>query len=151
MQAPRDRRIGLVILGLLAVVLAGLVIRRPEPPVDLAVYLRAGSQFATGGGLYEPGWGSPLDFPLPYTYPPVLAAAFAPVGWIPWRDAATLWTIANVALPPCTTGTVPLGCGTTVANAATFAQAGLMACGTHCYIGPRLKGSVAALEIFPQH
>jgi SAM-dependent methyltransferase len=33
----------------------------------------------------------------------------------------------------------------------TFAQAGLMACGTHCYIGPRLKGSVAALEIFPQH
>ena len=98
MQAPRDRRIGLVILGLLAVVLAGLVIRRPEPPVDLAVYLRAGSQFATGGGLYEPGWGSPLDFPLPYTYPPVLAAAFAPVGWIPWRDAATLWTIANVAV-----------------------------------------------------
>ena len=31
-----------------------------------------------------------------------------------------------------------------------FAQAGLIACGTHCYIGPRLKGSVAALEIFPQ-
>jgi SAM-dependent methyltransferase len=30
-----------------------------------------------------------------------------------------------------------------------FRQAGLMACGTHCYIGPRLKGSVAALEIFP--
>jgi SAM-dependent methyltransferase len=31
-----------------------------------------------------------------------------------------------------------------------FAQAGLIACGTHCYIGPRLKGSVAALEIFAQ-
>jgi SAM-dependent methyltransferase len=30
-----------------------------------------------------------------------------------------------------------------------FSQAGLMACGTHCYLGPRLKGSVAALEIFP--
>jgi len=28
----------------------------------------------------------------------------------------------------------------------TFAQAGLTACGTHCYIGPRLKGCVAALE-----
>jgi len=27
-----------------------------------------------------------------------------------------------------------------------FAQAGLIACGTHCYIGPRLKGCVAALE-----
>jgi SAM-dependent methyltransferase len=28
----------------------------------------------------------------------------------------------------------------------TFAQAGLTACGTHCYIAPRLKGCVAALE-----
>jgi SAM-dependent methyltransferase len=28
----------------------------------------------------------------------------------------------------------------------TFAQAGLTACGTHCYIGRRLKGCVAALE-----
>jgi SAM-dependent methyltransferase len=27
-----------------------------------------------------------------------------------------------------------------------FAEAGLIACGTHCYIGPRLKGCVAALE-----
>jgi SAM-dependent methyltransferase len=32
----------------------------------------------------------------------------------------------------------------------TFAQAGLIGCGTHCYIGPRLKGSVAALETLPQ-
>ena len=30
---------------------------------------------------------------------------------------------------------------------AVFADCGLIACGTHCYIGPRLKGSVAALEI----
>ena len=30
----------------------------------------------------------------------------------------------------------------------TFADAGLIACGTHCYLGPRLKGSVAALEHF---
>ena len=29
---------------------------------------------------------------------------------------------------------------------AVFAEAGLIACGTHCYVGPRLKGSVAALE-----
>jgi len=28
----------------------------------------------------------------------------------------------------------------------TFAEAGLIACGSHCYVGPRLKGSVAALE-----
>jgi 2-polyprenyl-3-methyl-5-hydroxy-6-metoxy-1,4-benzoquinol methylase len=28
----------------------------------------------------------------------------------------------------------------------TFAQAGLVACGTHCYVGPRLEGCVASLE-----
>ena len=27
-----------------------------------------------------------------------------------------------------------------------FAQAGLIACGSHCYVGPRLQGCVAALE-----
>lgn len=30
---------------------------------------------------------------------------------------------------------------------AAFADAGLIACGTHCYVSPRLKGSVAALEM----
>jgi SAM-dependent methyltransferase len=30
----------------------------------------------------------------------------------------------------------------------TFAQAGLTACGTHCYLGPQLEAAVAALEIF---
>jgi SAM-dependent methyltransferase len=30
---------------------------------------------------------------------------------------------------------------------ATFAQAGLTACGTHCYLGPRLQTSIAALEV----
>ena len=29
----------------------------------------------------------------------------------------------------------------------TFAQAGLIACGAHCYLGPTLKDKVAALEI----
>jgi hypothetical protein len=29
----------------------------------------------------------------------------------------------------------------------TFAQAGLIACGSHCYLGPQLEASVAALEI----
>jgi SAM-dependent methyltransferase len=31
---------------------------------------------------------------------------------------------------------------------AAFAQAGLIACGSHCYVGPRLQGKVAALEHF---
>ncbi len=30
---------------------------------------------------------------------------------------------------------------------AAFAQAGLVACGTHCYLGPRLRASVASLEV----
>jgi SAM-dependent methyltransferase len=29
----------------------------------------------------------------------------------------------------------------------TFAQAGLTACGSHCYLGPKLEASVAALEV----
>ena len=29
----------------------------------------------------------------------------------------------------------------------TFAEAGLVACGTHCYLGPRLEGLVSALEM----
>jgi SAM-dependent methyltransferase len=32
-----------------------------------------------------------------------------------------------------------------------FVQAGLAACGSHCYIGPRLKGCVAALESMAGH
>lgn len=32
---------------------------------------------------------------------------------------------------------------------ATFAAVGLIACGTHCYVGPRLKGSLSALEHCP--
>jgi SAM-dependent methyltransferase len=31
-----------------------------------------------------------------------------------------------------------------------FAQAGLVACGSHCYLGPKLEGCVAALETFRQ-
>ena len=29
----------------------------------------------------------------------------------------------------------------------TFAQAGLTACGSHCYLGPKLEASIAALEV----
>lgn len=33
----------------------------------------------------------------------------------------------------------------------TFAEAGLTACGTHCYLGPNLQTSIAALEVPAKH
>jgi hypothetical protein len=30
-----------------------------------------------------------------------------------------------------------------------FAEAGLIACGSHCYVGPRLGGGLSALEHYP--
>jgi alpha-1,2-mannosyltransferase len=97
MEASSGRRVPLalaVALGLIAVAFA----LRPEPPVDLAVYLRAGQRFFEGGGLYGPSWGAPLDHPLPYTYPPLWAAAAASVSWLPWRVVTGLWFLVNAAL-----------------------------------------------------
>jgi alpha-1,2-mannosyltransferase len=83
-----------IALGALAIVFA----LRPEPPVDLAVYLRAGQRFFGGGGLYGPSWGASLDHPLPYTYPPLWAAIASVVSWLPWRLVAGAWFLVNAAL-----------------------------------------------------
>ena len=81
-------------VGLLALVFA----LRPHPPVDLAVYLQAGQRFLAGGGLYGPGWGAALDHPLPYTYPPLWAAAVSVVSWAPWRLVTGVWALVNAVL-----------------------------------------------------
>jgi alpha-1,2-mannosyltransferase len=97
MHRSSDRRISLalgIVLGVLTIAFA----LRPEPPVDLAVYLRAGQRFFGGGGLYGPSWGAPLDHPLPYTYPPLWAAVGSAVSWLPWRVVAGAWFLLNVAL-----------------------------------------------------
>ena len=98
MDARRERLIGLWLLGGFLLAMAIFALRQAAPPLDLAVYLRAGRMFSSGGGLYEPGWGSPLAYPLPYTYPPVLAAAFSALGWLPWRLASVVWTLVNALL-----------------------------------------------------
>ena len=97
MEATSDRRVPFalaIVLGALAIVFA----LRPEPPVDLAVYLRAGQRFFGGGGLYGASWGAPLDHPLPYTYPPVWAAVVSAVSWLPWRLVSGAWFLVNAAL-----------------------------------------------------
>jgi alpha-1,2-mannosyltransferase len=71
---------------------------RPHPPVDLAVYLRAGQRFVADGVLYGPLWGVSLERPLPYTYPPLWASVMSVAGWLPWRVAAAAWAGLNVWL-----------------------------------------------------
>jgi alpha-1,2-mannosyltransferase len=65
---------------------------------DLEVYLLAGRRFADGAGLYGEHFGQALATPLPYTYPPMWAAAMALVAWLPWRWVSVAWTLLDLAL-----------------------------------------------------
>jgi alpha-1,2-mannosyltransferase len=97
----RVRRTDLLALGVLAlfvVPLAAATMLRDAPPVDLAVYLRAGRTFLTGGALYADGWGAALAHPLPYTYPPLWAALVAPLSWLHWRAASIVLLALNLVL-----------------------------------------------------
>jgi len=97
MRFARSRLVALVVMGALLVVWLQMIALRSVPPIDLAVYLRAGRMFAAGGGLYDQGWfGPPLVTPLPYTYPPLWAAVVAPASMFPWRIVALGWTAADV-------------------------------------------------------
>lgn len=71
------------------------------PSIDLYVFLLAGEEFVRGGELYEPGFGSRLAVPLPYTYPPVLAAISSTAAWMPWSLVGWLWVAANIGLFLC--------------------------------------------------
>jgi alpha-1,2-mannosyltransferase len=96
MRFVRSRLAAVAMIGVLLAVWIGATALRSSPPIDLAVYLRAGKMFAMGQGLYFPGWGAPLSTPLPYTYPPLWAAAVAPATVFPWRIVVLGWTAANV-------------------------------------------------------
>ncbi|TMK17236.1 MAG: DUF2029 domain-containing protein [Actinobacteria bacterium] len=98
MGSQRNRVVTTTLFAAFVVITLLVTTVRPTPPVDLAVYLRAARMFATGGGLYDNGWGGALAVPLPYTYPPVWAGLLSPVGWLPWRIASPAWTALNIAL-----------------------------------------------------
>jgi len=65
---------------------------------DLEVYLAAGRRFGDGASLYGERFGQALPTPLPYTYPPLWAAAMALVAWLPWRSVDVVWTLVDLAL-----------------------------------------------------
>jgi alpha-1,2-mannosyltransferase len=65
---------------------------------DLEVYLLAGRHFADGANLYGVRFGQTLTTPLPYTYPPMWAAAMALVAWLPWSWVSVAWTLLDLAL-----------------------------------------------------
>jgi alpha-1,2-mannosyltransferase len=65
---------------------------------DLEVYLAAGRRFGDGASLYGEHFGASLPTPLPYTYPPMWAAAMALVAWLPWSWVDVAWTLIDLAL-----------------------------------------------------
>jgi alpha-1,2-mannosyltransferase len=65
---------------------------------DLEVYLLAGRRFGDGATLYGEHFGQGLATPLPYTYPPMWAAAMTLVAWVPWRWVDVGWTVLDLAL-----------------------------------------------------
>jgi alpha-1,2-mannosyltransferase len=96
--APPRSRTAWPTLGASVLIAAVVFAARPHPPVDLAVYLRAGQRFLADGVLYAPHWGASLERPLPYTYPPLWAAVMSGAGWLPWRLVAAAWAALNVWL-----------------------------------------------------
>jgi alpha-1,2-mannosyltransferase len=98
MRARRTDLLALAIVGLFVVPMAIATMLRQAPPVDLAVYLRAGRTFVEGGALYADGWGAVLAHPLPYTYPPLWAAIVAPLSWLHWRPASLGLLVVNVVV-----------------------------------------------------
>ena len=65
---------------------------------DLEVYLVAGRRFGDGASLYGAHFGAALPTPLPYTYPPMWAAAMALVAWLPWSWVDVAWTLVDLVL-----------------------------------------------------
>jgi alpha-1,2-mannosyltransferase len=65
---------------------------------DLDVYVLAARRFADGATLYGAHFGQTLPDPLPYTYPPFLAAALALIAWLPRSWITVAWTLLDIAL-----------------------------------------------------
>lgn len=65
---------------------------------DLEVYLLAAQRFADGAGVYGQHFSQALPEPLPYTYPPVLAAGLSLLAWVPRNWAVAAWTTLDLVL-----------------------------------------------------
>ncbi len=98
MDNRRLRSALLVVGGAVVVVLFVLVVIWPHAPLDLSVYVQAGRVFVHNGALYGPNFGRILGFPLPYTYPPPLAALMGPISYLPWWFVRITWTVVNLVL-----------------------------------------------------
>jgi len=89
-------------LGALILVAATAAMLAPSLGIgtakDLGVYLLAAQRFADGASVYGPHFGQALPEPLPYTYPPVLAAGLSLVAWVPRNWAVAVWTALDLAL-----------------------------------------------------
>ncbi|WHT17364.1 glycosyltransferase 87 family protein [Crossiella sp. CA-258035] len=73
-------------------------IGKPFYYLDLQVYRAGGLTWLNGLSLYEPSFPRPfhLDFPLPFTYPPLAAVLFAPVGLLPFWVSAVLFAVLSL-------------------------------------------------------
>jgi alpha-1,2-mannosyltransferase len=100
-ELPRAERRN-AIIAVLIVIAASAVIATIALGVgtmkDLDVYLLAGRRFGDGATLYGDHFGQALATPLPYTYPPMWAAAMTLVAWLPWRWIDVAWTVLDLAL-----------------------------------------------------
>jgi alpha-1,2-mannosyltransferase len=97
---PAERRQAIVAAAIVLVAAAviGSIALGVGTMKDLEVYLLAGRKFADGASLYGGRFGRSLTTPLPYTYPPMWAAAMALVAWLPWRALSVAWTLVDLVL-----------------------------------------------------
>lgn len=69
--------------------------------LDLDVYRSAALRFAEGHTIYaEPYTVGPYAVALPFTYPPLAALLFQPLGWVSNDVAGVIWTVACYAMLP---------------------------------------------------
>ena len=101
LDLPRTERRNALIAAAIVIVAAAVILTIAlgiGTMKDLEVYLLAGRRFGDGATLYGEHFGQALSTPLPYTYPPMWAAAMALIAWLPWRAIDVMWTLVDLAL-----------------------------------------------------
>ncbi|MBD0323821.1 MAG: DUF2029 domain-containing protein, partial [Aldersonia sp.] len=112
MRTPARRRALRVLLGCLAVLglagaVVGIVYNLVGMPrldrafgeyyrIDLDVYRLGGTAFAHGAQIYGVLPPTQIGSPLPFTYPPIAAIAFAPMSWMSLVNAGLVMTVLSI-------------------------------------------------------